>query len=107
MTRLSFVVREPDGDTDPPGQFIPKENMAFIKQVTIEEASGETARLYQAAIGRAGGVANIIRVMSQDGKSASASMGFYISLMKTRNSLSGAQREMLAAVVSNTNDCFY
>lgn len=81
--------------------------MAYIKQVPVDEASGETGRLYRAAVKRAGGVANIIRVMSQDGRSASASMGFYVALMKSNNSLSGARREMLAAVVSNTNDCFY
>ena len=81
--------------------------MAYIKQVPIEEATGSTAKLYEAAIQRAGGVANIIRVMSRDGASASASIGLYVSLMRSNNSLSGSQREMLAAVVSNANDCFY
>ena len=81
--------------------------MAYIKQVPLEEASGDTAKLYQAAVDRAGGVANIIQVMSRDGASASASMGFYVAVMKAKNSLSGAQREMLAAVVSNAKDCYY
>ena len=81
--------------------------MAYIKQVSTDEAAGATAKLYKAAADRAGGVANIIRVMSQDGVSANASMGFYVSIMKSKNGLSGAQREMLAAVVSNANDCFY
>ena len=81
--------------------------MAYIKQVSIEDATGETAKLYEAAIKRAGGVANIIQVMSRDGASASASIGLYVSVMRSKNSLSGAQREMLAAVVSNANDCFY
>ena len=81
--------------------------MAYIKQVSIDEATGATAKLYQAAIQRAGGVANIIQVMSRDGASANASMGLYVSVMKSKNGLSGAQREMLAAVVSNANDCFY
>ena len=74
--------------------------MAYIKQVSIDEATGATARLYQAAIQRAGSVANIILVMSRDGASANASMGLYVSVMKAINSLSGAQRDMLAAVVS-------
>jgi len=81
--------------------------MAYIEQVPLAEATGETNKLYQAAIRRAGGVANIIRVMSQHGASASASMGLYISTMKSKNALSGAQREMMATVVSNVNDCFY
>ena len=81
--------------------------MAFIKQIPVEQATGATKRLYDAAISRAGGVANIIRVMSQDGAIASASMGLYVASMKSENSLTSAQKEMLAAVVSNVNDCFY
>ena len=81
--------------------------MAYIKQVSVDEATGATEKLYQTAIKRAGGVANIIKVMGRDGDSAIASMGLYLSVMKSKNSLSGAQREMLAAVVSNANDCFY
>ncbi len=81
--------------------------MAYIEQVSIENAAGKTARLYQSAVERAGDVANIIRVMSQDNASANASMNLYVSIMKTDNHLSGAQREMLATVVSNANDCFY
>ena len=81
--------------------------MAYIKQVTDEEATGATQKLYQTATARAGGVANIIRVMSLDGRIATASMGLYVSMMKSSNSLSGAQREMIAAVVSNANDCYY
>ena len=45
--------------------------------------------------------------LSQDGVSANASMGFYVAIMKSKNGISGAQREMLATVVSNANDCFY
>ncbi len=81
--------------------------MAFIDQVGLDEAKGETKKLYDVAVRRAGGVANIIRVMSCDGKIAAASMGLYVSMMKSDNSLSGAQREMIAAVVSNANDCYY
>ena len=81
--------------------------MAFIDLVSTEEPSDDVRALYQSATQRAGRVANIIRVMSNDGRSAQASMGLYISIMKQENGLSGAQREMLAAVVSNVNDCFY
>ena len=56
---------------------------------------------------RAGGIANIIRVMSLDGRSTAGSMQFYVSIMKSPNALSPARREMLAAVVSNINDCYY
>ena len=52
-------------------------------------------------------MANIIRVMSLDGRSTQASMQFYVSLMKSSNALDPARREMLAAVVSNINECYY
>ena len=56
---------------------------------------------------RAGGVANILRVMSCDARSLQGSMQFYVSLMKSPNALSPARREMLATVVSNANGCYY
>lgn len=81
--------------------------MAFIKQVRDDEATGVLQRVYDAARQRNGAVANIIRVMSLDGRSVQGSMQLYMSLMKTDNALSGARREMLAAVVSNINECYY
>lgn len=81
--------------------------MAYIGIIGLEDAEPPLSELYQQAQDRAGYVANIIRIMSQDARSCGASMGFYISLMKTKNSLSFARKEMLATVVSNANDCFY
>ena len=45
--------------------------------------------------------------MSGDGRSLQASIQFYVALMKSPNALRPEQREMLAAVVSNANDCYY
>jgi uncharacterized peroxidase-related enzyme len=81
--------------------------MAWIHQVTESEATGSIAAVYDTARKRAGGIANIIRVMSQDGATTRASMQFYVQLMKAPNALSAARREMLAAVVSNVNQCYY
>lgn len=81
--------------------------MAFIRQVGDDEAEGTLRRVYDAARGREGRVAGIIKVMSLDPPSAQASMQFYMSLMKRPNALPGATRELLAAVVSNVNDCYY
>jgi uncharacterized peroxidase-related enzyme len=53
------------------------------------------------------GVANILKVMSRDAAVLEGSMALYVNLMKSSNSLSEARREMLAAVVSNINDCYY
>ncbi|MEL7498034.1 MAG: peroxidase [Planctomycetota bacterium] len=81
--------------------------MAYIKLIPPDQPTPDIEPLYSGAKQRAGGVANIIQVMSNDAPSASASMNFYVSLMKRTNGLSGAQREMLATVVSNANNCFY
>ncbi len=81
--------------------------MAFVEQVSEQEATGKTSRVYEAAASRVGYVANIIRVMSLDGASMQGSMQFYASLMKTENALAASTRELLAAVVSNVNDCYY
>lgn len=81
--------------------------MPFISTIDTEKATLRLKRIYDAALKRAGYVAGIIRVMSQDPGSCEGSMAFYGSLMKTENGLPAATREMLATVVSNVNDCFY
>lgn len=81
--------------------------MAFVRLIPEEEADGVLARIYDGARTRTGGVANIIRTMSRDAPSCQASMGLYVSLMKRTNALDAARREMLAAVVSNVNACYY
>ena len=81
--------------------------MAYVEQISDADAAGELARIYQQAKSRAGGVANILRVMSQDAATLDASMRFYIQLMKVSNALGNARKEMLATVVSNVNDCYY
>ncbi len=81
--------------------------MAYIRQVSEDEATGRLKSIYDAGRARAGGVANIIKVMSLDAPSTQGSMGFYLSIMKRDNALPAPQREMLATVVSNVNDCYY
>ena len=81
--------------------------MAFIHTISENDASGLLQRIYDGASQRAGSVANIIKVMSQHAQTTQASMQFYVALMKQPNALTSAQKEMLAVVVSNVNDCFY
>ena len=81
--------------------------MAFIEQVAEEDAEGALARVYEAARQRAGGVANILKVMSLDAGVLQGSMALYVNLMKSPNALPAARRELLATVVSNVNDCYY
>ncbi len=81
--------------------------MAFINLIGEDEATGQLKRIYAAGRARAGSVPSIIKLMSQDVRSAQASMGLYTNLMKADNALSSARREMLGTVVSNVNACYY
>jgi len=81
--------------------------MAYVEQVSEDDAQGMLKKVYDAAIARFGSVANILKVASLDGRSTQAGVQFYVSLMKAPNALEPSRREMLAAVVSNVNDCYY
>jgi alkylhydroperoxidase family enzyme len=82
-------------------------HVAYIEEISEEAAEGALANIYHRARSRAGGVANILKVMSRDAAVLQGSMMFYLNLMKSPNALSAGRREMLAAVVSNINDCYY
>ncbi|MCA9002008.1 MAG: carboxymuconolactone decarboxylase family protein [Planctomycetes bacterium] len=81
--------------------------MAWIRTVPPSEAQGDLARSYRAAMGRAGQVAGIIQAMSLSPSILDASMGLYLKIMYAPGGLSRIQREMLATVVSQINDCHY
>lgn len=81
--------------------------MAFIRTVPEGEAGGALKPLYEAAVGRAGKVFAIVRLMSPNPAVLEASMGFYRAVMFGPSPLSRRQREMIATVVSATNGCHY
>lgn len=81
--------------------------MAWIRIITPDKATGLLKSLYDAAVSRAGHVANVIRLMSINPPVMRASMGLYIDIMQKQSALSRAQREMIATVVSRANDCYY
>ena len=81
--------------------------MAWIKLVDQSAARGLLARIYDAAIKRAGKVFEILRVQSNNPSTLKASMDLYAATMFSASPLSRAQREMLAVVVSRANECHY
>ena len=81
--------------------------MTRIQTSAPEEATGRLARTYDAAVGRAGGVAGILRAMSLHPPTLDASMGMYLQTMFRDGSLTRSQCELLATVVSRANDCHY
>jgi uncharacterized peroxidase-related enzyme len=81
--------------------------MAWIHIITPDKATGLLKSLYDAAVNRAGNVANVIRLMSINPPVMRSSMELHIDIMHKQSALSRAQREMIATVVSRANICFY
>ena len=81
--------------------------MAWIKLVSESDAHGLLARVYDGARKRSGRVAQILKVQSIHPPALKAMMDLYSAAMLSDSPLTRAQREMLAVVVSRTNDCHY
>ena len=81
--------------------------MPYIKQITLDRATGLVKRELENAIKRAGRVWNIVGIMSLNGRVMKASMEMYGATMFAESPLSRQQREMLAVVVSVNNHCVY
>lgn len=82
-------------------------NMAWIKIIQPEEATGKLKEEYEEAMRRAGYIAQILRVQSLNVESLHHSVELYKSVMSGPSGLSPAEREMVATVVSQINRCFY
>jgi alkylhydroperoxidase family enzyme len=81
--------------------------MAWLELVRPGEAVGALARLYAAAVRRAGRVFAIVQAMSLAPRTLETSMALYRQVMFGPSELSRAQRELLAVVTSRANDCHY
>ena len=81
--------------------------VAHLRLIEVEEATGDLRLEYDAAIGRAGKVFNIVKAMSPRPGVLKEAMGLYRAIMFGPSELSRAERELVAVVVSCTNDCHY
>ena len=81
--------------------------MAFIRQVPPEDARGELAQLYDAAVKRAGRVFGILRVQSLNPAVLRVSLDLYRAIMFGPSPLTRVERESIAVTVSRVNECFY
>jgi alkylhydroperoxidase family enzyme len=81
--------------------------MPWIKQISLNDATGLLKRQFDAAIKRAGRVWHIVHIMSIKPHSMKDSLRFYQTVMMGNSPLSRIQREMLAVVVSAENGCDY
>jgi alkylhydroperoxidase family enzyme len=81
--------------------------VAHIRLIEPEDASGLLAEEYAAAVKRAGKVYNILKSMSLRPGVLQASMAMYRAIMFGDSALTRQERELLATVVSATNECYY
>jgi alkylhydroperoxidase family enzyme len=75
----------------------------------IEEnkAEGKLKDVYESIAGKGRKIAHILKVQSLNPKSLESHYQFYRSIMFGKSSLTRAQREMIATVVSVENKCHY
>jgi len=78
-----------------------------VRLIEVDEASGRLKEEYEAAVGRAGKVFNIVKAMSLRPGVLKRSMDLYRAVMFGPSGLSRQERELLAVVVSRQNDCHY
>ena len=81
--------------------------MAHLRLTEVDEATGTLREEYDAAVGRAGKVFNIVKAMSLRPGVLRRSMELYKGIMFGPSGLSRQERELLATVVSRENDCHY
>jgi alkylhydroperoxidase family enzyme len=81
--------------------------MPWIKQISVEDATGLLKKEFDKAIQRAGRLWHIVHIMSLNPRVLRTSMEQYGAIMHGRSPLSRAQREMLATVVAVENNCYY
>ena len=81
--------------------------MPHLDLIDPDAATGLVAEEYAAAVERAGKIFNIVRSMSLSPESLRASMGLYTAIMFGPSGLTRQERELLATVVSATNECYY
>ncbi len=81
--------------------------MPYIDEIPPDEATGAARREYDEAMRRAGRIWHIVSIMSQNGPAMRDSMRFYGTVMFEGSPLSRSQREMIAVVTSQANECDY
>ena len=81
--------------------------MAWIHTIPEDEATGPLAKHYGAAVSRAGAVAGIVKLHSLHAPTLRSSMALYqATTTMEENPLPRGVRELIATMVSRTNDCF-
>jgi len=81
--------------------------MAWIPMIREDKAEAELKEWYDKLLEPWGGVDNIMKIHSLNINTLKGHYELYLSAMKRTKDLSYKQREMIAVVVSNVNQCHY
>ena len=81
--------------------------MAYITKIATDEAEGLLHRVFEARTKAGGRLWEIVAVQSLNPASLRESMRLYGHLMFGPSALSRAEREMIAVVTSQVNECHY
>ena len=81
--------------------------MAWIPMINEGKAASELKDWYEKLREPWGGVDNIMKIHSLNVNTLKGHYELYLSAMKGTKDLSHKQREMIAVVVSNVNQCHY
>ena len=81
--------------------------MAWIETIPPEAAEGLLKKEYDEAVARSGGVTNVVSLSSLNPESLAAWVGVYKTVMYGPSPLERYERELVATVVSQENNCHY
>lgn len=81
--------------------------MAHIKVIEHEEAEGVLKEIYDDLVKSRGKLASVHKIQSLHPETIVAHMDLYMKIMFGKSPLRRYQREMIAVVVSVTNNCLY
>ena len=81
--------------------------MAHVEPIPYDDADGALLREYDSALRRAGRIWGIVAIQSHNPPALRDSIRLYSTVMFGESPLSRAQREMIAVVTSQANDCVY
>ena len=81
--------------------------MPFISVIEHEDAEGRLKEIYDDLVKSRGKLAEVHKIQSLNPETIVAHMDLYMKIMFGRSPLKRYQREMIAVVVSKTNNCPY
>ncbi|MCI5056634.1 MAG: peroxidase-related enzyme [Flavobacteriales bacterium] len=81
--------------------------MAYIEVIGLDKAEGSLKEIYEQIINSRGKIANVHTIQSLNPESILDHMDLYMTLMFKKSPLKRYQREMIAVVVSQSNNCNY